>query len=87
MKFKKFTNCKKRIKYEVIIYVDIDEVKIFQGIFPVLKGKNNTREYHGLLTKDERFFYDYLLLDYANYEIIDKDIDDEHKQIFIYLMH
>jgi|LGOV01.1.fsa_nt_gb predicted esterase YcpF (UPF0227 family) len=86
MKFKQYRQPQNKINYEVIIYTGNNEIKVHHDTFPILKGKTIKHyDYYGLLTKQERLYYDNIIKLYGDYNIIDKDIDHDFQQIFIYL--
>ena len=86
MKFKDLKKDKRLIKgYNVLVYDGLYGDKIYHDILPVGISKQGIKEYTGLVTKKERDYYDSVFIELGNREIVDKDVDIENKQIFIYL--
>ena len=86
MKFKDLKKDKRLMKgYEILIYNGAYGDKIYDDILPVGISKQGIKEYTGLVTKKERDYHDSVFEELGNREIVDKDVDNEYKQIFIYL--
>lgn len=87
MLFKNFRKNKKLMKnYEVIIYDEVTGDKLYHDILPVGVTENGSKMYKGLLDKITRDYYDSIFIKYGEMSISDKEIDDDYKQIFLYLI-
>ena len=86
MKFSNFRKNKRLMKnYRVIIYYESKGDKLYDDILPVGYSENGSKMYNGLLTKQDRDYYDNVFRVYGDFVIIDKDIDDENKIIYLYI--
>lgn len=87
MLFYNFRKNKRLMKnYVVIIYHEVSGDKLYHDILPVGFNENGSNLYYGLMTKKERDYYDDVFRDYGDFVITDKDIDDENKLIYLYII-
>jgi hypothetical protein len=91
-RFKELRKLKNLSNYQIIIYdetikydLESETDQVYNNILPVGLDKEGNKTYTGLLTKDERVYFDNIFKMYGSRLISDYEKDNDTNQIFIHL--